>query len=117
LYGVGQNIGPDLTGSNRDNIDYLLENILDPSAIVSRDFRMSIIEMRGGQVFNGLVVATADKSLTVQTQTDLLTLARGDVANVTTTSLSPMPDGLLDNLTDPEIRDLFAYLMSPSQVE
>ena len=36
LYGTGGEIGPDLTGSGRDNLDYLLENILDPSATVER---------------------------------------------------------------------------------
>jgi putative heme-binding domain-containing protein len=117
MYGVGENIGPDLTGSNRNNINYLLENILDPSAVVNKDFRMSIVETNGGQVFNGLVVNSTDKSLTIQTQTDLLTLAKEDIADVTLTSLSPMPDGLLDNLSDQEVKDLIAYLMSPSQVE
>ena len=31
LYGVGGKVGPEITGANRGNIDYLLENILDPS--------------------------------------------------------------------------------------
>lgn len=117
MFGVGENIGPDLTGSNRNNIDYLLENILDPSAVVNKDYRMSIIETEDGQVLNGLIVSTTDKSMALQTQTDLLTLAQDDIANVTTTSTSPMPDGLLDNLSDQQVRDLFAYLMSPGQVE
>ena len=41
LYGRGGEIGPDLTGAGRDNLDYLLENIVDPAHSVSADFRMS----------------------------------------------------------------------------
>ena len=117
LYGAGEQIGPDLTGANRSNIDYLLENILDPSAVVGKDFRMSIVQTAGGQVLNGLVVSQDNKSVVLQTQTELMTLPADEVETIRTTSFSPMPDGLLDNLTEQDVRDLFAYLMGASQVE
>ncbi len=55
LYGYGGEIGPDLTGAGRDNLDYLLENLVDPSASVSADFRMVVVAMSDGRVLNGLV--------------------------------------------------------------
>ena len=61
LYGNGGEIGPDLTGSGRDNLDYLLENIVDPSATVSADFRMVVVAMRDGRVLNGLVKAQSPR--------------------------------------------------------
>ena len=39
LFGEGRKLGPDLTGSNRKNLDYLLENVVDPGASVRSDFR------------------------------------------------------------------------------
>ena len=39
LYGVGGKVGPDITGSNRANLDYLLENILDPSAVIPNEYK------------------------------------------------------------------------------
>ena len=57
LHGQGGEIGPDLTGSGRDNLDYLLENIVDPGAAVSADFRMVVVAMHDGRVLNGLVKA------------------------------------------------------------
>ena len=57
LYGYGGEIGPDLTGTGRDNLDYLLENLIDPSAFVSADFRMVVVAMSDGRVLNGLVRA------------------------------------------------------------
>ena len=32
MYDIGGDIGPNLTGSDRANLDYVLENVLDPSA-------------------------------------------------------------------------------------
>ena len=74
LYGHGGEIGPDLTGSGRDNLDYLLENIVDPSATVNADFRMVVVAMDDGRVLNGLVRSRTDRTLTLQTQTEALVL-------------------------------------------
>ncbi len=116
LFGQGEAIGPDLTGANRNNLDYILENVIDPSAVVSKDFRMSIIEMIDGRVLNGLVLTKNAKTLTLQTQTDQLTIKLADVEEIRVTSSSPMPDGLLDNLSEDQIQNLLSYLMHPTQV-
>jgi putative membrane-bound dehydrogenase-like protein len=116
LYGRGGEIGPDLTGTGRDNLDYLLENLVDPSASVSADFRMSVVAMRDGRVLNGLVRAKTEHTLTLQMQTEALVLDRNDVDDIRPSLLSLMPDGLLDPLDPAEVRDLIAYLMHRSQV-
>ena len=38
LFGVGGQVGPDLTGSNRADLDYILSNVLDPSALIGKDY-------------------------------------------------------------------------------
>lgn len=116
LFGHGESIGPDLTGGDRKNIDYLLENILDPSAVVSKDFKMSILELENGQTLSGLIVAKDKKTLRLQTQTELKTLAIDEVANIDATDQSPMPDGLLDELTKSQIQNLLLYLQQPGQI-
>ena len=95
LYGYGGEIGPDLTGAGRDNLDYLLENLVDPSASVSADFRMVVVAMNDGRVLNGLVRARTDRTLTLQTQTDALVLDRREIEGLQPSTLSLMPDGLL----------------------
>jgi putative membrane-bound dehydrogenase-like protein len=116
LHGRGGSIGPDLTGANRDNMDYLLENLVDPSASVSADFRMSVVAMRDGRVLNGMIKAQTDRTLTLQGQTEALTLDRTEIDDVKPSVLSLMPDGLLDPLSESETRDLIAYLMHRTQV-
>lgn len=116
LYGVGGEVGPDLTGAGRDNLDYLLDNIVDPSAVVSADFRMSVVAMKDERVLNGLLKVAGPKTIALQTMTEALTLDRADVKEITTSALSLMPEGLLDGLTETQRRDLIAYLMHPGQV-
>ena len=116
LFGAGEAIGPDLTGGNRTNLDYLLENIVDPSGVVSRDFRLSVVVLADGRVVSGLVTARDDRTLTIVTPTDRHVFALDDVEEVRITSQSPMPEGLLDQMAADEIRDLVAYLMQPAQV-
>jgi putative heme-binding domain-containing protein len=117
LFGDGGNIAPDLTGSGRHNLDYLLSNIIDPSSVVNKDFRMSILRMADGRVFNGLVVSQDDDRLTLQTAKEKLTFMKSEIDDIKLTTLSPMPEGILQPLTHTQIRNLIAYLMSPTQVE
>jgi putative membrane-bound dehydrogenase-like protein len=115
LYGNGGDIGPDLTGSGRDNLDYLLENIVDPSAAVSSDFRMVVVALSDGRVLNGLVKRQSDRTLTLQTQNEVIVLDRSDIESQRPSPSSLMPDGLLDTLKAAEIRDLIAYLAAHTQ--
>jgi len=112
LYGEGGHVGPDLTGSGRDNLDYLLENIVDPSAVVNADFRMSVVSLKDGRTLNALVAARSERTITLKTMTETLTIERAAIEGMQESSLSLMPEGLLSNLTDREVRDLFGYLMS-----
>jgi putative heme-binding domain-containing protein len=116
LYGYGGEIGPDLTGAGRDNLDYLLENIVDPSASVNADFRMSVVAMNDGRVLNGLVRAQTQRTLTLQTQTEPLVLDRSEIERISPSPLSLMPDGLLAPLSETETGDLLAYLTHRTQV-
>ena len=117
LYGQGKSVGPDLTGSNRRNIDYLLENIIDPNASVAVDFRMLVAVTKDGRVISGLIIEKTEKTLTFLSQSDVrFVVERADIDEITPMKLSLMPEGLFQNLSDDQIRDLSAYLMSSEQV-
>ncbi|MFY9254631.1 MAG: PVC-type heme-binding CxxCH protein [Fuerstiella sp.] len=111
LYGDGGQIGPDLTGGNRANMDYLLGNVVDPSAEVPRQFTVSVIALASGRVITGVVVGETNGVLTVQTDKEKMSIATADIEERTQTTKSLMPDGLLDTLTEEQVRDLFAFVM------
>ncbi len=116
LHGEGGKVGPDLTGGGRDNLDYLLENIVDPSAVVTADFRMSVAELKDGRVLNGVIAAKTERTLTLKTMTETLTVERSEIVDLRESTLSLMPEGLLEALPPEQARDLIAYLMFKSQV-
>jgi putative heme-binding domain-containing protein len=116
LFGEGSKIGPDLTGSNRTNLDYLLSNILDPNAEIGRDYRMSVVSTTSGRILTGIVTERTPSRLTMQTATEQVVIAAADIDEVTESNVSMMPEGQFERLTRSQIRDLIAYLASAGQV-
>jgi putative membrane-bound dehydrogenase-like protein len=116
LFGEGGNIGPELTGSQRANLDYVLENLVDPSAIVAREYQVSVVVTTSGRVLTGIIKAESPQAITVQTQNEQVVVPQSEVDSRTVSPLSMMPEGLLDPLRIDEVRDLVTYLASPVQV-
>ncbi len=116
LFDEGGTIGPELTGSQRANLDYVLENLLDPSALVPSEYQVTILETKDGRILTGMIKQESDRAVTVQTQNESVIVPRDEVATRTRSPLSMMPEGLLEKLTQEEVRDLVAYLGSPNQV-
>ncbi|MBE7496303.1 MAG: c-type cytochrome [Verrucomicrobiaceae bacterium] len=117
MYGQGGAIGPELTGSDRRNLKYLLENILDPSAVVPADFRVSIFHLQDGRTLSGVVPEQTERTLTIQTPAERLTLERTQIVKQEQMAQSLMPEGLLAALGEENVLNLIAYLMGEGQVE
>ncbi len=116
MFGEGQTVGPELTGSQRSNLDYVLENVLDPSAVVPREFQMVNFTTKDERVVSGIVLRETKDAVTIRTPTDQLVLPTADIANRKQTNVSIMPDGLFEQLKPDEVRDLVAYLRAKEQV-
>jgi putative membrane-bound dehydrogenase-like protein len=116
LFDAGGRVGPELTGSQRTNIDYVLSNVLDPSAIVAKDFQITVLELVNGRVLSGIVAESNNYSVTVQTANERLIVPRDEIEASKPSAISMMPDGLLDPLSESDARDLIGYLASPHQV-
>ncbi len=116
LFGVGAKIGPELTGSNRANLEYLLSNIVDPSAVMAKEYQPCVIVTSDGRVITGIIRQQDADALTVQTANELVVLPRGEVEQTQLSPLSMMPDDLLKPLSNDEVRSLLAYLATGGQV-
>ncbi len=117
LFGAGKQIGPDLTGAQRSSLDYLLGNIIDPSAVVGKEFRMTTIVTDDGRAISGLITSRDEQRIVIQTATDQVTIARENIDAIKDSTVSAMPEGLLQNLSEADVKALIAYLMSPVQIE
>jgi putative heme-binding domain-containing protein len=111
LNGVGGRIGPELTGSARDNLDYLLQNIVDPNAVVAAEYQLVTINMKDGRALSGFIRSRTDRTVVLQTLAEAITLSADDIAGMDKSTSSLMPEGLLQTLGERDVRDLIAYLM------
>ena len=116
LHGVGAKIGPELTGSNRADLEYLLSNLLDPSALVGRDYQMTQVVTTDGRVIGGIVVAETPSSIALQTPTDRVVVPLDDIDIRELSTQSLMPENQLAQLEPASAIALVAYLQNPTQV-
>jgi putative heme-binding domain-containing protein len=111
MFGEGGEVGPELTGTSRGNVEWLLGNILNPSEVIQDDYRLVVVSMRDGRTHMGNVIAEDDRQVTLRVVgQEPLVLAKADVQSREVSGASLMPDGLLRGLSDEEVVALFAYL-------
>ena len=115
LYGVGGSVGPDLTGSQRANLDYFLQNVVDPSALIANEFQVTLIRTKDKRVVSG-IASENDHAWKVVTEAGTVLVSKDEVGQVRKSELSMMPEGLLNGLTEAEVADLVAYLRTTNQV-
>jgi len=114
LFGEGGNLGPELTGSDRANLDYILQNVLDPSATVGGDYKLVVVAVRDGRLLSGIVREQDTQSVVLQTANERVVISRAEIEEFQSSNESMMPEGLFDKLSEVELRDLISYLASPS---
>ena len=113
VFDAGGHIGPDLTSYDRRNIDSMLLAIVNPSAEIREGFEDYIIRTKDGRTLDGFKVDEDNKVFVLRGtdgQNNVIPLDQIDIRRVSPKSL--MPEGLLDALSDDEVRDLFAFLSS-----
>ncbi|MFC5536224.1 PVC-type heme-binding CxxCH protein [Rhodocytophaga aerolata] len=117
MYGEGGNIGPDITGSNRGNVEYLLSNILDPSGEIQDDYKLVVITTRDGRTYSGNIAGENQRQVTLRVVgQEAVVVNKADIQSREVTPVSMMPTGLFKNLSDTEILDLVKYLRTVEQV-
>lgn len=111
LFGKGGNVGPDLTAFRRDDLGAMLPSIVSPSAEIREGYAPCTIATTDGRILSGVLIDQDDRVVVLRAAdgADAI-LARDDIDEIEPSSVSIMPEGLLDGLDDQQLRDLFAYL-------
>ena len=105
-----------MTGANRPDLDYVLQNVIDPNAIIPNDYRTWTLETKDDRVITGIVTKQDNNAVTIVVPNKTIVVPRSDVKSLTQSEGSLMPEGLLQSLSTDEVRDLLAYLKSAKQV-
>ena len=116
LYGEGGVLGPDLTGSGRHDLDYLLENVIDPSAVVGANYRMTTFTLNDGRVLTGVIGREDARTITIRLLNEESVIEKSAIKERETLPVSIMPEGQIEAISPDQARDLLAYLMHPVQV-
>lgn len=115
LHGQGNLIGPDLTGAERKDRLKLIRNIVDPSAEIRPQYIAHVAVTHAGRVLTGLLAESNERTITLLDAKNVRTVInREDLEELQESSVSLMPEKLLDELSDQQIRDLLAWLQSDS---
>jgi putative membrane-bound dehydrogenase-like protein len=111
LFFKGGNVGPDLTPYQRDNLGTLLLSTVNPSAEIREGFQYYTVETTDGRTLSGFFV-DRDNQVTVLRglEGENITLRSTEILELQPMGRSLMPEGLLEGLSDQELRDFFAYL-------
>ncbi len=113
LFGEGNKIGPDLTGADRKNREFLLTSIVDPSAVVRKEFFNYVVATKDGRVLTGLLAESTPTTVTIlDAKNQRTTVPTSDVDTIEPAAQSLMPEKILDELDADQVRDLMRYLQS-----
>jgi putative heme-binding domain-containing protein len=114
--GIGQKVGPDLSGVAHRSVEDLLGNILDPNMAINPGFVAYQAETRDGESHVGLLSPSSPESITlVQAAGHTVVIPRRDLLRLTSTGSSLMPEGLEGGRSPQDLRDLIAFLQAPVQ--
>jgi putative heme-binding domain-containing protein len=113
LHSKGGQVGPDLTPFKRDDVPNLLLNIVNPSAEIREGYENHVVITESGRTLSGVVAEKDAQVVVLRTaEGQKIVVPKSDIAEMRVVGVSLMPEGLLQGLSDQEVRDLFAYLRS-----
>ncbi|MCI0537389.1 MAG: c-type cytochrome [Verrucomicrobiales bacterium] len=109
---LGKDVGPNLATIRQWNPDQVLGNILDPNREVAPNFVGYTVETRDGRTLDGIIADESAASLTLKRAEGVTeTVLRRDIATISGSGLSLMPEGLEANITVEQMVDLIAFLL------
>ena len=117
FFGDGGATGPDLSqAAGRFQLKDLAEAIIDPSKVVSDQYRGSIVVTESGKVFSGKIVSETKDDITLvvnpEDSTKVEVIKKSDIEETKPQADSLMPKNLLKELNENEVYDLLAYLLA-----
>ncbi|MCH9652520.1 MAG: c-type cytochrome [Planctomycetes bacterium] len=118
LFGEGKKLGPDLTTANRKDLNYLLESIINPNAFIRKEFVPSVVLTTDGRVLTGLIIKeTPAQIVLANNKNEQSIIRRSDIEEIQNATVSIMPEDVLKQLKDQDLRDLFSYLQGNGPVK
>ena len=111
LFGEGKKVGPPLDGYERGNLAFWLNGIVEPSLEIREGFQSYLVLTEDGRAINGMIASQDSKTVTLRNADNQITIIdRDEIQQLKALKVSLMPADVLKEMTDDQLRDLFAYL-------
>lgn len=111
LFGEGNKVGPPLDGYERGNPAFWLNAIVAPSMEIREGFQSYLVLTDDGRSVTGMIADQDSKTVTLRNaENQMSVLSRDHIESLRALPTSLMPNNLLGDLSDQDIRDLFMYL-------
>lgn len=115
--GEGGATGPDLTQlAGRFNVQDLTDSIVDPSKVISDQYKAVSVLTKEGKSHTGRLIADNGKTIRLvvdpEDPTKTVEIAKDAIEEQNPSNTSLMPKDLLKPLNETEVLDLLAYLLS-----
>lgn len=111
LFGQGGKVGPELTTYQRDDLDAMLLGVANPAAEIREGYATYAVAALDGRTLEGILVDQDPRVVVLRDSRGRDTpIRRDEIEEMSASRTSIMPEGLLRDLADREVRDLFAYL-------
>ncbi len=110
--GRGTELGPNLETIRGWDREKLLLNILDPNREVAANFIAYVVELKDGSSISGMITEETVGSIKVRRiGAPEETILRQNIAKITSSAVSLMPEGLEATLPPKDMSDLLAFLL------
>ena len=117
LFGEGKKIGPPLDGYDRGSLSFWLTAIVEPSLEIREGFQSYLVLTTDGRTITGMIAAQDPKTVTLRNaENELSVISRDDIDVLKALPTSLMPEDVLKEMTDKQLRDLFAYVSMGAKV-
>jgi len=111
LHSKGGDLGPDLTSYQREDIATFVLNIVNPNAEIREGYEPFILTTKEDATHTGFLASQDADRIVLRDMAGIsIPIERNQISALQGMGRSLMPDGLLDGLTDAQLRDLFAYM-------
>jgi len=111
LFGEGGKAGPPLDGYERGKVSFWVDSIVIPNLEIREGYQSYLVLTEDGRVINGIIAEQTPTTVTLRNaDNQTTTIARDDIETLKALPTSLMPTGLLEEMNDAQIRDLYAYL-------